>query len=163
MSVLIVVESHFGNTLTVARNIASGLVEGGVEVTVAQPGEVASVPSDVALLLVGAPTHNLRLPSATSREQAAGRGGGPTGTRSVADWIASVTPRTGLPVRTFDTVVAGAFSGSAAKDAAKRLRRRGFRAERGESFVVTGTKGPLRDGEEARAAQWGVRLAADAR
>ncbi len=62
---------------------------------------------------------------------------------------------------TFDTVVAGAFSGSAAKAAVKLLRRAGFaRPVRGESFVVTGTKGPLREGEDLRAREWGAALAA---
>jgi hypothetical protein len=43
---------------------------------------------------------------------------------------------------------------------AKRLRHRGYRlAAPPEGFIVTGTEGPLREGELARAREWGARLA----
>ncbi len=60
---------------------------------------------------------------------------------------------------TFDTTTGGAWAGSAAKAAAKLLRRRGFGSpEQGPGFIVTGTPGPLRDGEEERARTWGAGL-----
>jgi hypothetical protein len=66
-------------------------------------------------------------------------------------------------VVTFDTTTGGAWSGSAAKAAAKLLRRRGFSApEQGPGFIVAGTPGPLRDGEEARARSWGAELVSGA-
>ena len=42
-----------------------------------------------------------------------------------------------------DTAVAGVFSGSSAKAAQKLARGKGWRADRGPSFLVGGTKGPL--------------------
>ena len=81
----------------------------------------------------------------------------------LAEWIGAATPRKDLRVVTFDTTTGGAWAGSAAKAAAKLLRRRGFSApEQGPGFVVTGTPGPLRDGEEARARAWGAELVSGA-
>ena len=79
------------------------------------------------------------------------------------EWLA------GLPSGS-ETVAAAAFDthvdkprvpGSAARAAQKRLRRLGFRvAAPAESFYVTGTAGPLLDGEAERARLWGEMLAA---
>lgn len=164
MSVLIVVESHFGNTLALAHAIAAGIARerGDAAVTVQRTGEAsATVPPEVTLLLAGAPTHNLGLPNDSSRKQAAEKGashGEPVGLR---EWIARLAPRPDLRMVTFDTTTGSGWSGSAAKAASKQLRRLGFRAaERGPSFTVTGTSGPLADGERERAAAWGAVLAA---
>ena len=160
MSVLIVVESLFGNTMAVARAVAAGLTDGGTPVTVLRCGEApAEIPADVSLLVAGAPTHNLHLPNRASRTQAAGRGAVQADAVGLAEWIGTATPRKDLRVVTFDTTTGGAWSGSAAKAAAKLLRRRGFSApEQGPGFIVAGTPGPLRDGEEARARTWGAEL-----
>jgi hypothetical protein len=164
MSVLIVVESHFGNTMSVARAVASGLTAQGVDVRVLRCGEApTTIPADVSLLLVGAPTHNLHLPNRASRVQAAGRGAALGDAVGLAEWIGLAVPREGLHVATFDTTTGGAFAGSAAKAAAKLLRRRGFGTpEQGPGFIVTGTPGPLRDGEEDRARSWGAGLVSNA-
>lgn len=160
MSVLIVVESHFGNTIAVARAIASGVGEGGGEATVLTCGEApGTIPDGVGLVLAGAPTHNLHLPTPASRSQAIEKGATEGATEGLQEWIARVTPQPELPVITFDTSMGTAFAGSAAKSAQKQLRRRGFRmAERGPSFVVGGTTGPLKAGELARAQRWGSEL-----
>jgi hypothetical protein len=158
MSVLIVVESQFGNTMAIARSIAAGIASTGAEVTVLRCGEAApDIASDVELLLVGGPTHNLRLSSQASRTQAGVRGATGGDGRGLADWIGRVQPRPDLPVVAFDTTTGGRFVGSAAKAAVKLLRGRGFRkAEQGQTFIVDGTAGPLRDGEEERAQAWGA-------
>ncbi|HEY3339252.1 MAG TPA: flavodoxin/nitric oxide synthase [Propionicimonas sp.] len=160
MSVLIVVESLFGNTMAVARAVATGLAGRGTEVTVLRCTDAPTdIPADVSLLLAGAPTHNSHLPSRSSRAQAAGKGAAQGDAPGLAEWIATLTPRRDLRVVTFDTTVGGAFAGSAAKAAAKLLRRRGFATpEQGPGFVVCGTPGPLRDGEEERARAWGEGL-----
>lgn len=168
MTVLIVAESCFGNTRTIAGNIASGLAEplGAGAVTVATaseaPGELAP---DITLLLVGAPTHEYSLPKRGTRAQAATKGATGLDDIGVREWIAQVTPRAELRVVTFDTSLETRFSlGSASKSAYKALKKRGFRlAERGESFHVTGTAGPLAAGEETRARTWGAGLAASLR
>jgi hypothetical protein len=65
-------------------------------------------------------------------------------------------------VATFDTRVAKVrhLPGSAAKSAARILRRRGYPAVSSESFYVTDTTGPLLPGEIERAEAWGQMLAA---
>jgi hypothetical protein len=164
MSVLIVVESCFGNTRVVAEAVADGLATalGGVPVTVVAADDAPlDLPAAVDLLLVGAPTHAFSMPSSRSRQDAARQGASPAPAGvGVRDWIARVTPRPDLPVVTFDTSVKLRFTpGTAAKAARKALARRGFaRAERGPSFYVTGTPGPLVDGEAQRAKQWAAGL-----
>ena len=161
MSVLIVVESRFGNTLGIARSVAAGVADSGAEVSVLRCSDAAAIPQDVHLVLVGAPTHNLRLPSQASRKQAAARGASADAGPGVAEWIGQLDPRPDVRVVTFDTTTDGRFTGSAAKAAARLLRGRGFTsAEQGESFLVEGTAGPLRPGEEDRARSWGAGLAA---
>jgi flavodoxin len=164
MSVLIVVESAFGNTLTVAQAVAAGITETAAPaaVRVVRPGEApGEIPAEVRLLVVGAPTHEYSLPKTQTRRQAVHLGATEVEDTGLREWIERVTPRPDLRVATFDTSVRSRFSfGSAAKAAAKALAKRGFsRTERGPSFYVTGTTGPLADGEERRAADWGRQLA----
>ena len=163
MTVLMVSESYFGNTLTVAKAIAAGLGQARGQEPVAVVGAreaLHEIGSDVDLLLVGAPTHEFSMPKAQSRKQAAEKGA--TGGESVGirEWIEQVTPRADLRVVTFDTSLKTKFTpGSASKAAFKALKKCGFRrAERGQSFFVTGIAGPLIDGEEERAKDWGVQL-----
>lgn len=168
MNVLIVAESCFGNTRTVASAIASGLSRslGAEAVTVVRPGQASDELSpDLGLLLVGAPTHEFSLPKEQTRSQAADKGATLDDGIGVREWIGQVHPRADLRVVTFDTSIEMRFSmGSASKAAFKALKKRGFKsAERGESFRVAGTAGPLLDGEESRAESWGAELAASLR
>ena len=60
MTALIVTESLFGNTLAIAEAIGDGIAEvrGPETVRVVHASEApAELPSDVDLLVVGAPTH----------------------------------------------------------------------------------------------------------
>jgi hypothetical protein len=161
VSVLIVVESEFGNTLAIAEAIATGLGRPG-EVEVRRPADApAIIAAEVDLMLVGAPTHNLHAPTPASRRTAAGRDGYQGGEIGVVEWIAQLDPVEELRVVTFDTAVVGPFSGSASKALTKALRRRGFRqAHAGKSFQVGGTEGPLQDDALDQARQWGAELAA---
>src|SRR5665647_2749710 len=137
MRALVVVESWFGNTAQIAEAIADGLREAGAEV------EVTTAPHEPVadLIVVAAPTHNLGLPSPASREKA--REGGGTGEATgVREWLDQASP-SAAHLTTVDTSVAGVFSGSAAKAAQKLARRKGWHADRGPSFLVSGTKGPL--------------------
>jgi hypothetical protein len=79
----------------------------------------------------------------------------------IREWIGRVTPRADLPVITFDTRIhVKLIPGSAAKKAAEALRERGFtRAERGMTFWVEKTPGPLGADELEKARSWGVELA----
>lgn len=148
MTVLIVTESYFGNTLTITQAIASGLVQalGQGHVAVLRPSEApVDLPPDVNLLLVGAPTHDFSMPKEQTHKQAAEKGATGGDSVGVREWIAQVTPRGDLSVLTFDTSLKAKFTpGSASKAAFKALKKRGFRnSERGQSFYVAGMSGPL--------------------
>ena len=165
MSVVIVVESCFGNTRAVADAVAEGVggVAGGREVSVVPvPQAPEEIDPQVDLLLVGAPTQDFSLPKPQTRRQAEAKGAEAVGDAGVREWIQRVALRSGLRVVTFDTSLEMRFSlGSAAKAAFKALKKRGFaHAERGESFRVAAQKGPLASGEEKRAREWGAQLAA---
>jgi hypothetical protein len=150
MRVLLVVESCFGNTGAVAEAVARALRQAGAEVEEAVAGSAPARP-DADLVLVGSPTHNMGLPTAASRTQAAGRGGAPV-TSGVREWIDRADVE--VPVVAFATRTKGRFSGSASRAAVKQLRRRGVDARQGEDFVVTGVAGPLGEGELERAGRW---------
>ena len=65
---LIVVESYFGNTRVIAEAVAAGMIEGGIEAQVVDVARAPSaLPSNLDLLVLGAPTHNRRLPTMTTR------------------------------------------------------------------------------------------------
>jgi len=153
---VVLVESCFGCTAAVARAVAEGLRSTGAEVEVL---DAASAPAELRadLVLVGAPTHNTGLPTPASRRQAATTGAPRTGP-GVREWIDRVAAVDGRVVA-FSTKVGSRFAGSAGKAAVRALERRGVTAERGEDFVVTGTAGPLAEGETARAEHWGRGLA----
>jgi hypothetical protein len=140
MRALIVVESWFGNTAQIAEAIADGLREGGAEVEVTTAGSAPDVPV-ADLIVVAAPTHNLGLPTPATRDKAKEDGGFGDAT-GVREWLERTGP-TQARLTTVDTSVASMFSGSAAKAAQKLARRKGWHADRGPSFMVSGTKGPL--------------------
>jgi len=164
MNVLIVHESMFGNTRQIASAIADGMRDAAAQSGDVQVVHVDDAPTtigdDVDLLLVGGPTHGFSMTRPQTRQDATSKGA--TAAREgVREWIAEVTPRHGLPVVTFDTRVhVKMLPGSAASAAAKSLRHHGFRrAERGETFWVQGTPGPIEAGELDRAREWGAELA----
>ncbi|NLI19161.1 MAG: flavodoxin family protein [Actinomycetales bacterium] len=166
MNVLIVVESMFGNTRAVADAVAEGLRAGGAAVVVGDVTEVPpAVPHGTDLLVVGGPTHAFSMTRESTRTDALSKAhaenSGAKAATGIREWIAAATPDQ-VRVVTFDTRVKKAFiPGSAAKSAAKSLAEHGFtHAERGETFWVADTPGPLVDGELERAQEWGRSLTA---
>jgi flavorubredoxin len=169
MRALVVYESMFGNTRSVAEAVAAGL---GVHVHVdlLEVGQApVALPPDVALLVVGGPTHVHGMTTPKSRADAANQAADGLVTRGIGirEWLDAVRPVAGrLPAAAFDTRIHGPelIWGSAAKATAKRLRELGFRVVREpHSFLVDGPTGPLvdrlREGELARAEAWGTELA----
>lgn len=163
MPALVVFESMFGNTELIARAIAEGVssrmpVE-VVEVSAA-PSEIGS---EVALLVVGGPTHAFGMSRPQTREDAAKQAKGQIVSRGqgLREWLASVTCPVPVPAAAFDTHVSkGWVPGSAARGAQKRLHTIGFiNTARPRSFYVQGVPGPLIEGETALARQWGEELA----
>ena len=159
---LIVVESYFGNTRAIAEAVAAGLIEGGVK---AQVVDVAQAPGalseDLDLLVLGAPTHNRRLPTTTTRAKACAQAGSGEASPGIGEWLETVAIPASIDAAAFDTVISkGWLSGSAAKAIAKTLQRRqGRRTVSVRSFVVTANKGPLATGQETDAHSWGRELA----
>ena len=162
---LIVVESYFGNTRLIAEAVAAGMIEGGVDTQVVDASQAPSaLPADLDLLVLGAPTHNRGLPTATSRAKACEQAGSGEASHGIGEWLRTATVPVSTDVVAFDTVISkGWLSGSAAKAIAKaQQRHQGRRTVSVRSFVVTASKGPLAGGEETDAHNWGRELAASA-
>jgi hypothetical protein len=158
---LVVYESMFGNTASIARAITSG-VGAHADVTCA---DVSTMPSTTGmdLIVVGGPTHAFGMSRSSTRDDAVRQGATRPGTVDVGlrEWLDRSPALTGAAAAAFDTKVDKPFlPGSAAHKASRRLRRMGCRLIASpESFRVTGTKGPLLPGEEQRAERWGETLA----
>ena len=159
---LIVVESYFGNTRAIAEAVAAGLIEGGVEAQVIDVSQAPSaLPADLDLPVLGAPTHNRGLPTATSRAKACEQAGSGEASHGIGGWLETTAVPVSTDVVAFDTVISkGWLSGSAAKAIAKALQRQqGRRTALVRSFVVAASKGPLAAGQESDARSWGRELA----
>lgn len=163
---LIIVESYFGNTRAIAEAVAAGLLDGGVEAQVVDVDQAPStLPADLDLLVLGAPTHNRGLPTAASRAKACEQKGTTGSSHGIGEWLVSTAISSSLNVSVFDTVISrGWLSGSAAKAVVKALRRhQGRETSSVRSFVVSANKGPLAGGEETDARSWGRELADSAK
>ena len=162
---LIIVESCFGNTRAIADSIAAGLIDGGVDAQVVDIDEAPnSLPADLDLLMLGAPTHNRGLPTAATRAKACAQAGSGKASHGIGGWLETTVIPASTTAAAFDTVISkGWLSGSAAKAIAKALQRhQGRRTVSTRSFVVTASKGPLATGQETDAHSWGRELAASA-
>jgi hypothetical protein len=162
MRAVVIFESMFGNTETIARSIASGL-SSTMTVDVEEVGAApTSIPVDVDLVVVGGPTHAFGMSRRRTREDA-GRRDSDVVSRGngIREWASSLpNGHAGLVGATFDTkVLKPRLPGSAARGAEKLLRRHGIETTvHPESFFVTDMKGPLVEGETERARKWGEQL-----
>lgn len=160
---LVVYESVLGNTQAVAKAIAEGLGESR-PVTVREVADAPdTIPPDVALLVVGGPTHAFGLSRPETRADAEREA--PTQVvstgRGIREWLEGLSPGDGgTPTVTFDTRVdKPRLPGSAAKKARKQLSHKGYPSfEEPHSFYVHGKAGPMVDDELARARSWGEEL-----
>ncbi|WP_454044363.1 flavodoxin domain-containing protein [Cellulosimicrobium sp. Marseille-Q8652] len=168
MDAVVVYESMYGNSERVARAVARGLAD-GVRVTVLDVDDPAAAPGALPgadLLVAGGPTHAFGMTRPATRADAVQRATGEVSrrTRGLREWVEAL-PRSadaGLAA-TFDTRVTKVkpLPGSAARGAAKVLRRAGFRMlTPPASFYVGDVEGPLDEGELDRAESWGRSLAA---
>jgi hypothetical protein len=175
MRALVVYESMYGNTHTVAVSIAAGLSARHdvtlVPVTRATPELVAAAD----LLVVGGPTHLHRMSTAASRRWAADAArkqvsgltmdpdaDGP-GVRGWLEGVGSLGGQNTLAVA-FDTRLSGIplLTGRASRGISRLLAGHGCRMFAApESFLVS-RKDTLRDGEAARARAWGAMIGAAA-
>jgi flavodoxin len=161
MTALVLVESSFGNTRTIAEAIREGLAT-HTDTELLDIAHAPEVLSDtVDLLVVGGPTHAFGMSRPETREDAI-RQGAPADTRvGVREWIAALQPDGARPpVVTFDTRTKHRWiPGSAASQAAAALAQQGFpSAAPRQSFRVDDVPGPLMPGEVERARAWGEQL-----
>jgi hypothetical protein len=158
MNALVVHESMFGNTESVARAIAEGLGEHTRVISADRLN--ADVVAGTDLLVIGGPTHahgmSRRQTRRTARE---------SGARAKSD----VGVREALVALGRHSILGAAFDtrlnkpaflmGSAARGIHRVLRNDGFELVADpESFLVEGTMGPLAAGELERAKSWGQGL-----
>src|SRR5215212_358839 len=165
MRALVVVESMFGNTKEIAAAVAEGLGESIATDVIGVNDAPQELGADVAMVVVGGPTHAFGMSRPATRQDAATQAGRDPATVGfgMREWLerleAGPSPCTAA---SFDTRIASPrVPGSAARAAQKRLKKLGFGlAVPAESFYVSGTPGPLVDGEVERARGWGVQLGA---
>lgn len=174
MDVTIVYESLFGNTRAIAEAIAAGArqADPGASVRLIPVAEASRDGiGEPGLLIVGGPTHAMRMTSPRTRRaglRATGKTGQAGGPRpepgaagpGVRDFLKTLPPpRPGSRAAAFDTRLGYPLAGGAAHPIARQLRRHGYQlAANTHGFVVTGAYGPLREGERERAKIWGATL-----
>ena len=160
---LIVYESMFGNTTKVAAAIRDGLSTVIDTDLVRVDRAPATIPADVRLLVVGGPTHAFSMSRPSTRADAGKQGDVvmPVET-GIREWLGALPDRTTQTMSaTFDTRITKVrrLPGSAARSAAKLLRRRDFRAMvPPATFFVDDATGPISERELDQARQWGVEL-----
>ncbi|GEP38363.1 flavodoxin [Nocardioides psychrotolerans] len=169
---LVVYESMFGNTATIARAVTEGLEEGGFAVTILDVHDVHDVdsldPSGFDLLVVGGPTHAFSLSRPATRQDAVRQGAPATAAEGdgLREWIATLPPGHDHLLATFDTRATQVrhLPKAASRSAARLITRRGFiLVSRPTGFLVTTLQGGLVDGETQRALAWGRSLALETR
>ncbi|MCI2421059.1 flavodoxin [Saccharopolyspora sp. K220] len=158
MRALVVYESTFGNTETIAEHIAAGL-ERWMDVDLA---EVASAPTcigeHVGLLVVGG--HAFPTTQTTTDQPRIH----PAAEHRLRYWLNNVHKGlSSVHAATFDTRAKDPNTpGSATRAIEKHLRRNGFHiiTEPANSFYLEHPTGPARPAEPQRAQHWAERLAA---
>lgn len=169
MRALVVFESLYGHTRTIAGSVAAGL-SSALEAEVVHVGAASrDLVARADLLVVGGPTHAHGLTSPMSREGALEPSAGSglevdpdAGGIGVREWLEALGPVAGRRAAAFDTRVHGPvlLTGHAAKGIATRLEEHGYVIVADpESFLVD-RHTVLLPGEVERARDWGIRLAA---
>ncbi|WAL68956.1 flavodoxin domain-containing protein [Amycolatopsis cynarae] len=166
MRAVVIYESMFGGSERIARAMGAGLAP-HAEVDVVNVDDAPSRLDGVDLVVVGGPTHAWGMSRASTRQSAQRQTTQEIRSRNgIRDWLRSLSGApAGIRAVVFDTRLDKPrwLTGSAARGAAKLLRRHGFPLlAPPESFFATQTPGELRAGEEDRARNWAAVLAAKA-
>jgi hypothetical protein len=161
LKALVVYESFFGNTESIARAVASGLRLEGLDAIDRDVSDVHDLmPGGYDLLVAGGPTHAFALSRPRTRDDAVARGGDSSYSgRGLREWLSDIPNQSGTRLAAaFDTRVSTVrrLPMSAARSAAHLLRQRGFTlVARPAGFVVLDVEGPLEQSELERAVTWG--------
>jgi flavodoxin len=160
MNAIVIYESIYGNTHTIADAIAEGLGAGARTMT---PAELSAEATHGDLLVVGGPTHIHGMATDRSRRVALETAGAPEASGPVLrDWLDQLPDARGARAAAFDTRLNKPewLTGAASLRIARRLRRHGYTVLDTASFLVAESEGPLMEGELERARQWGADVAA---
>lgn len=166
LSALVVYESMFGNTASIAQAVAEGLTLECVDVTLTAVSQAP--PLDVVvhdLVVVGAPTHAFSLSRPATRAEAVRHGASAAlAEAGVREWlVAGRHPADEERLAAcFDTRVTKVrrLPKAASTREARMLIRAGFWIiDKPSAFLVEDLKGPLVAGELERARAWGRRIA----
>lgn len=164
MRVVVVYESIWTNTATIAETIARGLEGLGDVELVSVLDADPNIANGADLLVVGGPTHVHGMSRASTRKSAVetetvpGASTGP----GVREWLQDMPAGEGTFAAAFDTRIDKPrwLVGSASGGISRSLRGRGYRLiVPAESFVVTDGEGPLKAGEIDRADAWAGEIA----
>ena len=159
MNSVVVYESHWGNTAEVARAIAEGLGAGSRAMTTDEATRPVIEAAD--LIVAGAPVMAFRLPTDKVLEKLGNGNDRPApdvSHPSMRDWLDGL-PRGRGSGAAFETRLWWS-PGGATGAIEHGLAAAGYRRlVKGRKFVVTGGKGPLREGEIEAARAWGAELA----
>lgn len=168
MHALVIFESMFGNTRTVAEAVGEVIAE-RMEVDVVEVGFAPrTIAPEIDLLVIGGPTHAHGMTKPESRKQAAGTAKRPLVSAQIGirEWLERAALPSGIAAAAFDTRIRGPrlLWGSAARGIEPELQRLGARMlVPPEDFLVSGPTGPVHDillpGELDRARRWAERLA----
>lgn len=157
MSVLIVHDSIYGNTASIAKAMAEALrPDHDVRLEAVNPGHIPDL-AGVELLIVGSPTRGFRPTPAIQEMLEALPDAAMAGLRAAAfDTRLDLDTIHPAPLRW--VVEVGGYAGQTIE---RRLVDRGCTiAGAATGFLVLGTEGPLKAGEQERAAAWAQGLVA---
>lgn len=167
MKAVVVYESMFGTTETIARAIADGL-SGQAQVELVNVDDAPTGLEGTDLLVVGGPTHVRGMSRESTRKGAENQTSEPLRSHTgIREWLGRLGPAPeGLRAVAFDTRIDKArwLVGSAARGAEKLLHKHGYpTCAEAESFFVAGSGDQgLEPGEEDRARAWARSLTAKA-
>lgn len=160
MNAIVVYESHWGNTATVARAVAEGI---GSDVRALDTDAANTIDlSGVKLIVAGAPVIAFRLASDGMRKQIAGDTKAPVppdvSHPLMRAWLDGLPSGQGWGAA-FETRIWWSPRGATGTIESK-LKRAGYaKLARAERFIVAGSYGPMREGELERSRSWGRSLA----
>lgn len=166
-SAVVVYESLFGDAEKIARAVADGL-SGHLDVEVIAASQAPpQLGPDVRLLVVGGPNHATGMPRPSTRKGAVEQYGADVvadPSTGLHEWLEATAVPGGLSAAAFDTRMDHpkliTKLDHASRTEEKLLHKLGASLiAPAEHFLVVDAKGPLVDGEEDRARQWGQAIA----
>ena len=142
---IVIYHTQFGNTEKIAKSLASGMGEQGVEVDCIKVEEVnIEKLTEYDLLAIGGPTVAFGVSPPI---------------KSFLEKLESM-PFKGKKAYAFDTSMQLRWAGSAGKGIENRLKRIGMSIVKPySSAIVMGKEGPLKDGMEEKSKQIGIEIA----